>query len=78
MKKIILLMVVIILLISGCIHTDRIESKCLEAKDVTLRLINQIEEYNHRENKYGENLSYEIDVKTYNRLCGDVTGEIGK
>ena len=65
---------IVLVLLLGC--NPELKTKCYEAKELTLRTIDSINEYNTRPEKYGDNLSYEYDVKTYNKLCGDTTGEI--
>jgi hypothetical protein len=81
MKKIILLIGIIgLLLFSGCNnnYNQLLILKCQEAKEATLEEINLIEEYNNLQNysEDGQDFSYENDVKTYNKLCGDITGKI--
>ena len=71
MRKIIL--IGIVLLLVGCKPNPLLLSKCEELKELTMDNMISIKELN---DDFGYNMSYEIEIKGYNQLCGGVTGFI--
>ena len=75
MNKTILLIGIVLILLIGC-SNPKMELKCYEFKELTLKTIDEIDNYNARIDKYGNNMSYETDIKAYNEICKEHTGEI--
>jgi len=87
MKKIIIISLLLILVI-GCVNNELLKSKCLEAKELTFKSLSQIDDIIESERILEEEYNYtnpdiinwskekEDTTKEYNKLCGDITGEI--
>ena len=73
MNKIIgLICLLLLIFVMGC-QSSKLLSRCEELKDVTIDNMNSIIELN---TNFGYNMSYEKEIKNYNRLCEDVTETI--